>query len=311
MSISQQARQLIQDQITEWPLAGRNYDGMENIRTRSLHYDGFELFIQHNPERIRSSAAKVDAKSIEARPCFLCQNNLPPEQKGIPVLDDYLILVNPYPIFPEHLTIPHQKHIDQKIEGKFTDMLELAVKLDDFVVFYNGPKCGASAPDHFHFQAGIKRFMPIENDFNKGNKHEIIKEQNGVKIFRWHNYLRNTISFKGNDIVTINLLFERIYARLLEFQPDEEEPMLNILSYYDCSEWTIHIFPRNLHRPSQYFEKGEKQIILSPASVDLGGVLITPREEDFNKLTKSNVESIFKQVCLSGKPIEELYKSLL
>ncbi len=310
MSISQQACQLIRDQIIEWPLAGKNYHGLQKVRIRSLQFDGFELLVQFNPERIRSSAAKVDANSIEARPCFLCPGNLPSEQRGIPVLDDYIILVNPYPIFPEHLTIVHKDHIVQNIDGKFLDLLELATELNDFVVFYNGPKCGASAPDHFHFQAGIKGFMPIENDFMVGEKHELVNEINGVKIVRWHDYVRNTISIQGKDIITIHSLFKKIYLRLSELQPDEEEPMLNILVSYDASGWTIHIFPRKLHRPTQYFEYGDKQIILSPASVDLGGVMITPREEDFDKLTERDVVDIFLQVCLSDNSIKELYNSI-
>ncbi|MCK5371279.1 MAG: DUF4922 domain-containing protein, partial [Cyclobacteriaceae bacterium] len=157
MNISQQARQLIMDQQKDWELARKNYAGLKNVKVRTLPFDGFDMLVQFNPERIRSSAAKVDTKSIKERPCFLCRHNLPKKQVGLPVLDNYLILVNPFPIFPEHLTIPHLNHIDQRIEDKFVEMLEIAKALEDFTVFYNGPKCGASAPDHFHFQAGIKR----------------------------------------------------------------------------------------------------------------------------------------------------------
>ena len=217
MNISQKARQLIREQITEWPLAGKNYLGLNKVRTRSIQFDGFEMLVQFNPERIRSSAAKVDVKSIEARPCFLCTGNLPPEQRAVPVLDDYQILVNPFPIFPEHLTIPHKNHIDQRIEGRFGDLLQLARVLDDFVVFYNGPKCGASAPDHFHFQAGIKGFMPIEKDFMEGIEKEIIGQFNGVNIINWKNYLRRTISFQGDSEKIIISLFHRLYDGFHKF----------------------------------------------------------------------------------------------
>lgn len=306
MNISEQAQKLIQEQIIDWPLAKKNYQGLQHVKTRSIQFDGFELRVQFNPERIRSSAAKVDAKSIEARPCFLCEENLPPEQKGIKILENYTILVNPFPIFPEHLTIPHQKHTEQRIEGKFPDMLKLAAELDDFVVFYNGPSCGASAPDHFHFQAGLKGFMPIEKEFLHETNTGIIKEYNGVIIYRWENFIRNTISFHGNDKEEISSLFENFYAQFASFQINEVEPMLNILVYYDPSGWTVHVFPRKLHRPVQYFEKGKKQIILSPASVDLGGVVITPREEDFEKLTKGDITDILLQVCLDKGHFEDL-----
>jgi hypothetical protein len=310
MNISEQARQLIRDQQDEWELARNNYAGLKNVKTRKLAFDGFDMVVQFNPERIRSSAAKVDAKSIEARPCFLCQQNLPKEQRGISVLEHYQILVNPFPIFPEHLTIPHQEHTDQLIDGKFGDMLDMAKVLEDFTVFYNGPKCGASAPDHFHFQAGIKRFMPIERDHRNGSFFHYSKSIKGVEIIKWTDYLRTILTFSGRDKDQITGLFSNLFNELKKLQPDESEPMLNILASFQGSRWTVHIFPRQLHRPWQYFEKGEKQILLSPASVDMGGVLITPREADYNKLSMNDARDIFNQVCLDDQKFEEIIKRL-
>jgi ATP adenylyltransferase/5',5'''-P-1,P-4-tetraphosphate phosphorylase II len=297
-NISEQARKLIKDQQSEWELAGKNYAGLKSVRTKTLAFDGFDMLVQFNPERIISSAAKVDAKSIEARPCFLCRENLPKQQRGIQVLDKYLVLVNPFPIFPEHLTIPHLEHTDQAIEGKFADMLDISRMLEDFTVFYNGPKCGASAPDHFHFQAGIKRFMPIERDYRKGTFFHSAKIINEIEIIKWTDYLRTLITFSGRDSDRLNMEFERLFSALKALNPNESEPMLNILCSYYSGRWHVHIFPRKLHRPWQYFEEGEKQILLSPASVDMGGVLVTPREEDFNKLTMDDAHDIFNQVCL-------------
>jgi hypothetical protein len=305
-NISEQARKLVKDQQKEWELAGKNYAGLASVKTRTLAFDGFDMLVQFNPERIRSSAAKVDAKSIEARPCFLCQKNLPKEQRGIPVLDKYLILVNPFPIFPEHLTIPHKDHIDQTIEGKFGDMLELSKLLEDFTVFYNGPKCGASAPDHFHFQAGIKRFMPIERDYKKGLFFQDSKEIDGVEVIRWSGYKRTILTLSGTEKELLILEFERLFSLLKELQPEEAEPMLNILCSHYGRRWHIHIFPRKLHRPWQYFEEGAKQILLSPASVDMGGVLITPREEDFKKLSMADAQDIFEQVCLDEGTFDQV-----
>lgn len=310
MNISEQARQLIKDQQTEWELAGKNYAGLKKVKTRKLAFDGFDLVVQFNPERIRSSAAKVDTKSIEARPCFLCQKNLPKEQRGIQVMDNYMILVNPFPIFPEHLTIPHLNHIDQLIEDKFGDMLEMAKLLEDFTVFYNGPKCGASAPDHFHFQAGIKRFMPIERDYKNGSFFHYSKSVNGVEVIKWTDYIRTILTFSGRDKDQITSIFNTLFVELKGLQPDEAEPMLNILASYQGSRWTVHVFPRQLHRPWQYFDEGIKQIVLSPASVDMGGVLITPREEDYNKISMGNAQDIFEQVCLDDSTFEELIKDL-
>ena len=310
MNISDQARKLIKDQQQEWDLAKKNYAGLKSVKSRILPFDGFDIFVQFNPERIRSSAAKVDTKSIEARPCFLCQKNLPNEQRGIPVLDHYLILVNPFPIFPEHLTIPHLDHIDQRIEDKFGDMLELAKALEDFTIFYNGPKCGASAPDHFHLQAGIKRFMPIERDYKKGLFFNESKTINGIDIIRWTSYIRTILTFSGRSKSDIKSLFDSLFIELKKLQPEESEPMLNILASYDRGRWTVHVFPRQLHRPWQYFEEGEKQILLSPASVDMGGVLITPRQEDFNKISLMDAQSIFKQVCMDEAKFAQLISKI-
>lgn len=312
MNISAQARQLIIDQQGEWALARNNYAGLKKVNVRTLPFEGFDLSIQFNPERIRSSAAKVDAKSIQARPCFLCQNNLPKEQRGIPVLNHYQVLVNPFPIFPEHLTIPHLKHIDQRIEDKFMDMLELSEVLDDFAIFYNGPLCGASAPDHFHFQAGIKGFLPIENDYKNGLFVREVKNLNGVDIITWSaNYLRTMLTFSGRDKQQLVSKFNILLTELKKLQPKESEPMLNILSSWDEGSWTIHLFPRQLHRPWQFFEVGEKQILFSPASVDMGGVLITPRAEDFDKISSEDVEDIFKQICLDEKQFEKLIERIM
>lgn len=306
-NISEQVHKLIKDQQSEWELAGKNYAGLKSVLTKTLAFDGFDMIVQFNPERIISSAAKVDVKSIEARPCFLCQKNLPKQQRGIPVLDNYVVLVNPFPIFPEHLTIPHLLHIDQRIEDKFGDLLDLSRMLEDFTVFYNGPNCGASAPDHFHFQAGIKRFMPIERDYRKGTFFHSAKVINGVEVIRWSEYLRTLLTFSGKDRDQLILEFGKLFAVLMELQPTETEPMLNILCSYYSGRWHIHIFPRKLHRPWQYFEAGERQILLSPASVDMGGVLITPRREDFDKLTMHDAGNIFEQVCLN----EETFNTVL
>ena len=310
MNISEQARQLIKEQQQEWELARNNYAGLKNVKTRKLAFDGFDMVVQFNPERIRSSAAKVDTKSIEARPCFLCEQNRPKEQRGIPLLDHYQILVNPFPIFPEHLTIPHLDHTDQLIEGKFSDMLEIAKALEDFTVFYNGPKCGASAPDHFHFQAGIKRFMPIERDHRNGSFFHYSKSVMDVEVIKWTDYLRTILTFSARDKDQIASIFSKLFTRLKAQQPEEAEPMLNILASFQGSRWTVHIFPRQLHRPWQYFEDGEKQILLSPASVDMGGVLITPREEDYDKISMKDTEDIFRQVCLDDQRFEEIIQSL-
>ncbi|MDZ7606764.1 MAG: DUF4922 domain-containing protein [Cyclobacteriaceae bacterium] len=311
MNISEKAQQLIKDQQKDWDLARVNYAGLKSVEERRLAFEGFDLLVQFNPKRIRSSAAKVDALSIEARPCFLCRQNLPHEQTGIPFGDHYLILVNPFPIFNEHLTITHIHHTDQRIADKFMDMLSLAKALEYFTVFYNGPKCGASAPDHFHFQAGNKGFMPIERDYKKGSFFHDSYEKKGVEIIVWTDYLRPVLTLSGRDPEALNGIFQSYFNILKSLQPQEPEPMINILASWQNSRWAIHLFPRKLHRPWQFFESDEKQILLSPASVDLGGVLITPRDEDFMKISMADAKDILEQVCLDETVFRATVKDLI
>ncbi len=302
---------LIDDQLRNWDLAARNYDGLKQVETRKLFFDsGTEIRIQFNPGRIRSSAAKVDAASIEARPCFLCQKNLPSAQRGVAFEDDYLVLVNPFPIFPRHLTIPHASHIPQRIQGHLDDMMRLARALPDFVIFYNGPKCGASAPDHLHFQAGNKGFLPIEQEFERQHQ-SLPGNEAGVSISVMDNFLRKTLVLEGDDADDIEKWFNRVYRFLEEIQPEEDEPMLNILCSWGDGKWRLFIFPRKEHRPRQFFATGDEKILLSPASVDFGGVLITPRHEDFIKLNNPLVEDIFEQVTLGNNEWERLKEVLM
>jgi len=310
MEFSKKARELIREQIGEWDLAAKNYASLKKVKVKAFDYGDYHIDIQFNPERIISSAAKVDTKSIEARPCFLCEKNLPAQQRGLYFKNEYIVLVNPFPIFPEHLTIPHISHTDQRISGNFGSMLELAAELDDFVLFYNGPKCGASAPDHLHFQAGIKGFLPIETDFLNNKCCKEIRRIGSVTISHWPDYQRGIISLKSKDRDNLIECFNQIYSKLQILQPDEVEPMLNILAIFKQGEWIIHIFPRTLHRPTQYFETGERQFILSPASVDMGGVLITPREEDFTKISKEDIRDIFNQVCPEPQAVLKLITQL-
>lgn len=310
IDFSKQVNDLFIGQFREWELARDNYSQLDNVRVRKISYPGYEISVQYNPGRITSSAARVDTKSIEARPCFLCEKNRSRQQKGI-AAGDYVILVNPFPIFRRHLTIVCANHTDQRIAGHFHEMLDFAESLPGYVVFYNGPQCGASAPDHMHFQAGNKGFMPIDEDMADERLCWPATSAGSTRMFIWRNYGRGIITVSGPDREALSKIFSRFYGRFALTQHDRPEPMLNILASYSESGWIIHIIPRKLHRPSCYFREGKGRILLSPASVDMGGVLITPREEDFIKITASDIGSIFTEVCLQEKEILSLTEDLL
>ena len=307
---SDQINGFFKTQLSEWELAADNYRQLERIKTRHMTFPGFEILVQFNPERMASSSAKVDAKSIRSRPCFLCEKNRPPEQRGFRFESDFTVLVNPYPIFSRHLTIPCDHHTDQRIRYNFGKMLSLAEALPGYTIFYNGPQCGASAPDHFHFQAGNRGFMPVEKDFSSDRFASRIFTRRDAEVWHWTDYLRGIISLKGTEREPVEALFHKFFERFSTMQPDRPEPMLNILAYKEVDFWIVHIIPRKQHRPVQFFLEGKDQILLSPASVDLGGTVITPREEDFEKIRVSDISDIFRQVCFGEEELHRIISDI-
>ncbi|WP_461630981.1 DUF4922 domain-containing protein [Labilibaculum euxinus] len=293
----------LNDQLRNWPLATGNYKGLEKVEEKEFQFDGYKIKVQFNPERIRSSAAKVDQKSIENRACFLCLDKLPKEQGGIAQGDDFVILVNPFPIIPQHFTIPKIDHVDQSFEENVSGMLSLAKNMQGYTLFYNGPKCGASAPDHMHFQAGNKYFMPVETEYAvlKNLQSELLSDSNQFEMRAFPNYLRKMISIESENEKEMMKAVSVFYQTFSAMQPEEKEPMLNAICFFSDGKYSMHLFPRKLHRPSQYFAEGDQQLLISPASVDFGGVFITPRREDFEKITSEDIVDIFKQVSVDDE----------
>jgi hypothetical protein len=311
MNYSEKTEIFFNGQINDWDLAKANYRQLENVMARSVSFGDFEVLVQFNPGRITSTAAKVDSKSIEKRPCFLCAKNRPELQRGLAFGSGMTVLVNPFPIFKKHLTIVSDNHIDQRISGNFGTMLDLAVELTDYQIFYNGPQCGASAPDHFHFQAGNKGFLPIEEDFEGKQLCTLYSSQPGIEIWLWPGYSRSVLSFKGNNREKLINAFNSFYNVFAELQSEKPEPMLNILASHSSGNWIVHLFPRKAHRPMQFFAEGHCKILLSPASVDLGGVVITPREEDYLKIGRDDLDDIFRQVSLDNTDLLTLIENIL
>lgn len=308
---SSDAVALIGRQRLDWGLATSNYKALSDVKVKEFDFGNARFKVQFNPARIVSSSAKVDPKSIAERKCFLCAQNRPEVQEELPYDSNFTILVNPFPIFPQHLTIPVNAHTDQLIRNYFGDMLDLAKDLDGFTIFYNGPKCGASAPDHMHFQAGNKGFMTIENEWRKTA--EVIGVKDSTTAYTYSDGMRTAFILEGRDKKQLVTRFESLYE-LLETKPGEQEPMMNLLAWYEDGKYIAMIFPRAQHRPGCYTATGDANMLISPASVDMGGVFITPREEDFLKITPDAIRSILQEVCLSEEKMnavaDKLKKSL-
>lgn len=311
---AQAADYLFNSQLNSWEFMRRNYEALKNVQTKSFWFDGFKINVQFNPERIKSTSAKVDEESVANRKCFLCVSNLPEEQKGIPILDKYFLLCNPYPVFPQHFTIISFEHEPQRISEKFSDLLELAKLLfPSYSLVYNGPECGASAPDHLHFHAGTKLFMPIENDFHqlKNDFGTVLMEKDNITVFFIEDELRKIVLLQSIEKSELENAFHKILTTLKSLPSGKTEPMINIICRYDNEfGWSVIVFLRSKHRPKSFFAEGSEKILVSPAAIDLGGVLVTPREEDFRKLNKELISSIFKEVSLDQKNFSMLAKKL-
>lgn len=296
-SLQEKIQDLFHHQILHWPQARKFYDSLQEVRTRTFSFDGFEVQVQFNPARAASTSAKIDPKSIAERKCFLCAENRPVEQNGI-AWGNYTILVNPFPIFPRHFTIPRVEHVDQQIFPFYSDMLALAKELSDFVIFYNGPECGASAPDHMHFQAGDKNYLPLITDYFrlKATHTEVMESGNNYRIVEMKNYLRTVICIESDNEQASLAAFENIYRQLQ--QHDSKEPLMNIVCCIVNNSWHTFILPRKAFRPWQFNATDEQQLMISPATVEMCGILITPVEKHFEKIEQQDIESIFEQITL-------------
>ena len=293
-----------ESQLAEWEFARRNFEALRRIETKTFDLDGFLIRVQFNPARIVSSAAKVDAASVVARKCFLCSENQPPEQRGLPWGDGYRVLVNPYPIFARHFTIPAAEHVPQSIADRYGDMLALARCFDREVVFYNGPRCGASAPDHAHFQAVGKGAMPLEAEVGRFATEKVL-EASGAAAYAIRDYLRGGFVIRSADASAAAACFGKLYEAL-EVLPADAEPMMNVLTWYDSDGWTSCVFPRTKHRPACFYGEGATDLLVSPASVDLAGVMIVPRKDDFVKITAENIRAIFNEVCIDDSALQRI-----
>jgi len=286
---------LLADQIANWPLLTRGVEGLRASQTRVERVAGRDVFVRHIPHRIVSTTAAVDAASIAKRPCFLCPSNLPKEEHGIPFDSEFAIYCNPFPILDRHLTIVSVEHRPQRIMGSIGSMLRLAEALPDSFIIYNGPRCGASAPDHMHFQACSRAVFPIEQDAR------------GVAGISIPNYARRVFVFRSPELVPLAARLRVVMEFLEQVTHSDGEPMVNIAVYYEDGQWTAFVFPRGKHRPRSY-ETGERTV--SPATIDLCGVLVVPVEKDFQEIRGPEIESIFEEVTLPEKEFEDVLERL-
>jgi hypothetical protein len=258
--------------------------GLADAQTRPVRASGLEVLVRHIPHRVTSTTAPVDRESIRKRPCFLCAENLDPDEKGLPFGDDFTIYCNPFPIVDRHVTVVHREHRPQRIEGAVGAMLGLAAALPGFLVVYNGPECGASAPDHMHLQAGSRSALPI------------VRDAAGIAGPAIEVYGGRALLLRGKDRSLLVDETGRALELLSSVTGRAPEPWCNVAVFFDLGAgWTVLLFPRGKHRPDA-FHSGE--LTVSPAAIDMCGIVVVPLARDFERITGEDVAAVFREVCL-------------
>ena len=295
-------------QMEKWADARHRFRDLKHVETHQL---SDQLKVQWNPARIVSTGAKIDKKTLGDRPCFLCDKNRPKEQISKQIDERFLLLVNPFPILPIHFTIPARKHQPQSIYKNYGEMHRFLSLHSELMVFYNGPKCGASAPDHLHFQAGTSGILPLQANWQRLSRNltDIISLNDDEKIALIHDFVVPAFVIISKSEDSDEALFQRLY-KSMPVRGDETEPMMNIIAWRKGDEYISVVIPREKHRPEAYFAEGDAQMMVSPGALDMSGLIITPREEDFRKLTEESATAILQECGVSTDKMNSIVTKL-
>lgn len=296
-----------EEQLQAWPDAKQRFNDLKGVLLKAVTCAGIPFYVQCNPARLVSTSAKIDKAALAQRPCFLCEKNRPEVQTQIPIGNDFELLVNPFPILPLHFTIPAKMHQPQLIREHYDKMRQLLDRFEQLTVFYNGPKCGASAPDHMHLQAGMGSHLPVRDNWDMlySNRQTLLVAQDGAELAALTNYACPAFAIIANNADTDAQLFETLYQALPQ-REDETEPMFNILKWSHNNMFITVVIPRDKHRPACYSAEGDAQMLISPGALDMGGLIITPRKEDFDLLDTPLLEALFKEVGMPQNTFEEV-----
>ena len=295
-------------QLEMWEDARHRFRDLKHVEVRQL---SDQLKVQFNPARIVSTGAKIDKHTLGERPCFLCERNRPKEQMTKQIDDHFQLLVNPFPILPVHFTIPATKHQPQSIYRHYGEMHRLLSLHSELMVFYNGPKCGASAPDHLHFQAGTSGVLPLQTNWQRLSRSltDVISLNDEEKISVLSDFLVPAFVIISKSEDSDEELFHRLY-RSMPMRGDESEPMMNIIAWRKGDEFISVVIPREKHRPDAYFAEGEAQMMVSPGALDMAGLIITPREEDFGKINLDKATALLRECGISAEKMEAIVSNL-
>ncbi len=329
-SIKELMEALWREQTTNWPLMKKGCGDLQQLLTKDISIKHIPFKAQHNPARIVSSTAKTDRESIAARPCFLCRHNLPTEQKGLLLLGRYIVLTNPFPIVDRHFVIPSIDHIPQRLMGgdkgdgskreqkggqnssqktihdRIEDMARLAELFSDFLdVYFNGATCGASAPDHFHFQAGPQGALPLMEQYPKTP----IIERDGGSIMLMETQPRTVLLLQADSMNILCSLWSLLTDGLKEIKMGDDQLNL-VLRHTEEKKWRLWVILRSKHRPECYFREGDEQFLCSPGVIDMSGIAVLPRPEDYSRITGTLWMQLMEEVSLPADRFHRLLEFL-
>ena len=295
------------NQLNQWQDVSKRFEELKGVQTREVG----SALAQFNPARLVSTGAKIDKATLAKRPCFLCEKNRPVEQIVLPFGEGFDILVNPFPILPVHFTIPSRHHQLQAIAENYVQIHRLLRAYPQLMVFYNGPKCGASAPDHLHFQAGTSGILPLQRDWQRlyETSLPLLKLNDAEGIYEIKDYICPALAIVSHTEKHDVELFSRLYEAL-PLKEDETEPMMNIVAWRSGEAFISVVFPREKHRPDCYSAEGEAQCLVSPGSLDMAGLLILPRQSDFEGMTLERAKAVLREVSLSDEVMAEVVKRI-
>ncbi len=301
-SLVSRVKALYEQQKRFWPQFRRGHEAMQKGHTRRVQIGSHWVLCQYNPARLASVSAQVDPHSTKNRSCFLCPENLYPQEKGMAYGKNYCILCNVSPIFDFHLIIIHREHIPQQIQGHFDAVLRLTRDLSPhFVLIYNGPRCGASVPEHLHFQALPGQYLPAESQIwahHTLSPDEILTDDGDILVAAPTGFSRRFLVLKSKNSSLVSRWFHQALEALAEAGGSMGEPMINLVAAYREGQWRMILFPRSKHRPSWYYDRRGRQLLISPGAIDMAGVFVIPRKRDYHRVDAEILSGIYQEVTL-------------
>lgn len=291
---------LFEQQRRTWDLFRNGEDSLKSITTRTITINGSPVIVQANPGRSISTNARVDPASISKRPCFLCPDALPAAERGI-AYGNFVLLPNPYPILPKHMTIAFCRHEHQKISGHINDFFSLTGEVGpEMFLLYNGPRCGASAPDHMHFQTARCNGIPL---FDELKRHVLPERMVPFTIGG-----RNLFAGKFTDHETAVRDLDALIDTYTRLRGDTQEPMFNIVARYENGIVTTALFPREKHRSASYFASEDERLSISPAAIEMAGILVVADKNHFDRVNAQTVAAVYQEVTINSSLFHRLAK---